>query len=735
MIGQYQTPTIQQAREQGTESDHALQTFEVKVNNTSFRIASQNVNAPNEGITYKDGAGKQIAPPKNTPLRIKKAIERAASDGADVIALQEIGIKRNLWSLRKYLKSVGYEVAYSQPYGRDNKDGRAILVKKGLSWDNSTDYVDQLDKNRKKGCQKLTVCKSGVSLDVVNAHLSNHPQSVTNMGNRLANRSPKNPLVIVGDFNLPPQTVTQALQQSELKAELADTPLYNPQNRQSTVTIADKSGHYHARHYDHCVINSQVEKGDPNSYQKQPASEQTLTINADKFNDLIKRYRTRYKMDSQHVPGVLVTTKNKQSTIYFVGANAPELKQQFQSLYQTMTSSSYQKLGQNLQNGNQTGFYLINDDINDDKITAQSFKKQLGNKAKSTLFIFPGNDSHHQPQHTLDQCPITGDGLAKPAAEIQNDSECGPALSLPVTNVRDNVAENGTDYVKSALRDIWTAIGQGFLVALPVRQHINKQYFQDKLCKDKKGRSMEPKFWGGVETEPNPKLAEFYLNELKKIQRYFEHYKLPNDLAEDLKDAFNWGQNNPSTDFKRSALGTQPTHKPGSGGSGNGHNPGMTVGSGGSSKSGLSQAAEYLQKNGYEVETIKEDQTYKVKTTNSNTYGQFYALQSDDDQYQVTTTIKPNQVQDYYQSLAKDAIDIAVTCVRSDDSTLDNENVTLDIELGNNTDERLLEALADEIANNGYELNTNNSALEQAVQNKTAEPGPSSSAPKPTGTK
>jgi hypothetical protein len=161
--------------------------------------------------------------------------------------------------------------------------------------------------------------------------------------------------------------------------------------------------------------------------------------------------------------------------------------------------------------------------------------------------------------------------------------------------------------------------------------------------------------------------------------------------------------------------------------------PRMTVSSSSSSKGKLTEAAAYLQKNGYEVNTITEDQSYQVKKTNSQIPDQWYDLQQHGDQYQVTTTIKPDQAQDYYQHLAREIINIAVTCVRSDDPQLDHKDIILDIDLGDSADQQLVEAVADEVANNGYQLDTNNSALSQAVAAKSSAPEPSSSsAPGPT---
>ncbi|RUQ81871.1 hypothetical protein [Legionella septentrionalis] len=143
--------------------------------------------------------------------------------------------------------------------------------------------------------------------------------------------------------------------------------------------------------------------------------------------------------------------------------------------------------------------------FNESQITAenyQEFCKQNGKDPKQCVFVFPGNPSHHTPEHTLFSVK---EGKSNLNAVAQRFGEAGfPTLSLPT------VLNQDISLPQRAMADLWRAAGAGYTIILPVRPFGEKgQYFNSPLSKSN-NYAVELNFWGGNEGEPNPGLGHFY---------------------------------------------------------------------------------------------------------------------------------------------------------------------------------------------------------------------------------
>jgi hypothetical protein len=150
----------------------------------------------------------------------------------------------------------------------------------------------------------------------------------------------------------------------------------------------------------------------------------------------------------------------------------------------------------------------------DEKLNKNVFEKQcqLNHlEPNNTVFLFPGNVGHHH-HHTLYSIK-SGAGLATVAEEL--GAAHYPTLSLPIVGLA-----GVNDIAKQAIADLWRAIGFSMSLALPVRnREKDETYFDHGIDNENK---FEPKFWGGVNRDPDQLLAQYYLQELIHIKNFIE---------------------------------------------------------------------------------------------------------------------------------------------------------------------------------------------------------------------
>ena len=130
------------------------------------------------------------------------------------------------------------------------------------------------------------------------------------------------------------------------------------------------------------------------------------------------------------------------------------------------------------------------------------------------VFLFPGNAGHHQQERNLFSIK-DGGGLAHVAMLLGRAGY--PTLSLPTTGMDGfKNSEMVQRIVNVALADLWFAVGRGFSLVLPVREHLNSMYFSRCLPES----DYEPSLWGGIQSSANLALADFYLMQLELIYRF-----------------------------------------------------------------------------------------------------------------------------------------------------------------------------------------------------------------------
>ncbi len=159
------------------------------------------------------------------------------------------------------------------------------------------------------------------------------------------------------------------------------------------------------------------------------------------------------------------------------------------------------------------------------------------------VFLFPGNSGHHGADETLFSIK-KGAGLAQASAAIGNAGY--PTLSLPTTGM-EQWSNNALQQriVKAAIADLYRAIGAGYSLALPVRAHRNKVYFNAGL---KHNSDYEPSFWGGVQTADNLNLANHYTKALDQLADFIVLPEagrlelLSEDNNKDFLEAYNNGK-------------------------------------------------------------------------------------------------------------------------------------------------------------------------------------------------
>lgn len=164
-----------------------------------------------------------------------------------------------------------------------------------------------------------------------------------------------------------------------------------------------------------------------------------------------------------------------------------------------------------------------------------SIAKAQGSDPRKTVFIFSSNTGHHTDSTSLFS-KKSGAGLADVAEQYGKAD--GPTLGLPTTGM-DQWDGTGAPPAKAkqAVIDIAKAIGAGYSLALPVRDHANTTFFDDALADGK-----EPSFWGGVESTPNKGLAKYYRDSLDDFKEYLA--KTPTEQKQmfiDLKEEIQLG--------------------------------------------------------------------------------------------------------------------------------------------------------------------------------------------------
>lgn len=136
---------------------------------------------------------------------------------------------------------------------------------------------------------------------------------------------------------------------------------------------------------------------------------------------------------------------------------------------------------------------------------------------KNCVFIFPGNASHHLPGTTLFSLK-SGGGLAAASAELGKAGY--PTLSLPTTSMEEWSTNTPQQIiVHGAIEDLYRAVGAGYHIVLPIRDHHDTDYFEQGLFPD---GDWEPSFWGGIQTAANKELANYYIQCLDDLYRFMD---------------------------------------------------------------------------------------------------------------------------------------------------------------------------------------------------------------------
>ena len=155
-------------------------------------------------------------------------------------------------------------------------------------------------------------------------------------------------------------------------------------------------------------------------------------------------------------------------------------------------------------------------------VSVDTYKKKCSPLHPSkVVFIFPGNSSHHGVGTTIFSIK-SGAGLAAAAGQLGREGY--PTLSLPTTSM-EHWSTDGRQkqMVEQAIADLYRAAGAGFCLMLPVRKHMNTQYFDvgidDSRELDSRG-TLEPNFWGGIQLAANKPLANHYSQALALLIKF-----------------------------------------------------------------------------------------------------------------------------------------------------------------------------------------------------------------------
>jgi hypothetical protein len=146
-------------------------------------------------------------------------------------------------------------------------------------------------------------------------------------------------------------------------------------------------------------------------------------------------------------------------------------------------------------------------------------QKSLNSEEKKCVFIFPGNDTHHTKSTTLFSVKVGG-GLAKIATDIGNADY--PTLSLPTTSMEMWESDKTQQViVQGAIQDLYRAVGAGYHLILPVREHTKESNYFDNPLNSAPGETQyEPNFWGGLQPGANKPLANHYIECLNNLQEF-----------------------------------------------------------------------------------------------------------------------------------------------------------------------------------------------------------------------
>lgn len=168
---------------------------------------------------------------------------------------------------------------------------------------------------------------------------------------------------------------------------------------------------------------------------------------------------------------------------------------------------------------------------------------------KKCVFIFPGNSGHHVQGTTLFSIK-GGAGLATASANIGGAGY--PTLSLPTTSMEVWATnKEQKKIVQGALEDLYQAVGAGYHLMLPVREHFNTQYFDQALSPD---YIVEPNFWGGIQKAANKPLANYYTEQLNALLAFLalrteeQQSTAQSDLNNPFYQAYLRGQEMPEDD-------------------------------------------------------------------------------------------------------------------------------------------------------------------------------------------
>lgn len=164
---------------------------------------------------------------------------------------------------------------------------------------------------------------------------------------------------------------------------------------------------------------------------------------------------------------------------------------------------------------------------------------------RQTVFIFPGNQTHHSPKQTLFSAK-SGRGLAECAGKLGWHGIA--TLSLPTLDrTVKPTNEVSKKLAKQAMEDIWRAIGYGFNVVVPIRTSTGDTFFTDFIkgsdvnlnirpTRATSKEKYEPSFWGGVAgSNVNKEIADYYLKNIKELNQLY--------VPQDFKAAFITGKN------------------------------------------------------------------------------------------------------------------------------------------------------------------------------------------------
>jgi hypothetical protein len=152
------------------------------------------------------------------------------------------------------------------------------------------------------------------------------------------------------------------------------------------------------------------------------------------------------------------------------------------------------------------------------------------------VFIFPGNASHHTASHNLYSIK-DGSGLANIARQLGEKGY--PVLSLPTTGMEDwSISSTTQKLVDNAIADLWRAIGAGFDLILPVREHSGTKYFSNPI----NDSIFEPSFWGGIQIQANKNLADYYILHLSLLQEFLGNNEI--NLKKEFLKNLPMGNNN-----------------------------------------------------------------------------------------------------------------------------------------------------------------------------------------------